>query len=91
MAETGSTTEGTLEQLADRARTLNERIIELSSQAGETTLKAYAKMLESIADLQEQTGTISAPDWLTRFTAAQAGLTRDLAEAYSNAASKLAK
>ena len=90
MAETQSTTEGNLDQLADRIRDLNEQIIKLGMQGGEATLGAYAKMLESVAGLQENVGQASAPEWLTKFTTAQANLTRDLAESYASAARKLA-
>lgn len=41
MAETQSTTEGNIEQVADHIRKLNERIIDSSKQAGEATLSAY--------------------------------------------------
>jgi hypothetical protein len=90
MAETKST-EGNVEQVADRIRELNERIIDSSKQAGEATLSAYAKMLGSIAELQENVGKASQLDWLTTFATAQASFTRDLAEAYTAAARKLVK
>jgi len=89
MAETKGTADGT-DQLADRVRDFNERIIELSRQTSEATLGAYAKMLQSIADLEENIGKASPVDWLTTFTTAQANFTRDLAEAYTAAARKMA-
>lgn len=91
MAETQSKTDGNVEQVADRIRELTERIIESSKQAGEVTLSAYAKTLESIAELQENVGKASQLDWLTTFATAQANFTRDLAEAYTAAARKLVK
>jgi hypothetical protein len=89
--ETQGKTEGNLEQVADRIREFNERIIESSKQAGEKTLSAYAKTLQSIAELQENVGKSSQLDWLTTFATAQANFTRDLAEAYTAAARKLVK
>jgi DNA mismatch repair ATPase MutS len=89
--ETQSKTEGNVEQVADRIREFNERIIESSKQTGEATLGAYAKMLQNIAELQENVGKASQVDWLTTFATAQANFTRDLAKAYTAAASKLVK
>src|ERR1700688_1890211 len=97
MAETQSKTEGNaetegnVEQVADRIREFNERIIESSKQTGEMTLSAYAKMLQNIAELQENVGKASQVDWLTTFATAQANFTRDLAKGYTDAARKLAK
>jgi hypothetical protein len=91
MAEPQSKTEGKVEQVADRIRELNERIIDSSKQAGEATLSAYAKTLENIAELQGNLGKGSPVDWLTTFAAAQANFTRDLAEAYAAAARELVK
>jgi hypothetical protein len=89
MAETQSKTEGDFAQVADHIRELNERIIASSKQAGEATLGAYAKMLQSIAELEEKAGNASPVDWLTTFATTQANFTRDLAEALTAAAHKL--
>jgi hypothetical protein len=53
------------------------------------TLGAYAKMLQSIAELEEKAGNASPVDWLTTFATTQANFTRDLAEALTTAAHKL--
>jgi hypothetical protein len=82
-------TEGNVEQVVERIRKLNERIIDSSKQAGEETLNAYAKTLENIAELQENLGKASQLDWLTTFATAQANFTRQLAEAVTAAARKL--
>lgn len=84
-------TEGDAEQVADSVRELNEQIIESSKQAGETTLSAYAKMLQNIAELQENLGKASQVDLLATFATAQANFTREMAEAYTAAAGKLGK
>jgi DNA-binding ferritin-like protein len=89
MAETQSKTEGEFEQVADHIRELNERIIASSKQVGEATLGAYAKMLQSIAELEEKAGSASPVEWLTTFATTQASFTRDLAEALTAAAHKL--
>ena len=82
-------TEGNVEQVVERIRKLNERIIDSSKQAGEETLNAYAKTLENIAELQENLGKASQLDWLTTFATAQANFTRHLAESITAAARKL--
>src|SRR5690348_11360258 len=74
------------EPMAARIRELNERIISSSMQAGEATLAAYSRMLERIADLQDNVSKASPVEWLTTFATAQANLTRDLADSYTSAA-----
>lgn len=91
MAETPSDPASDLDQLTDRIRGLNERIIDLSKQAGGATLAAYAKTLQSIAELEESAGKASQVEWLTTFTTAQANFTRDLAESFTAAARRLAE
>ena len=90
MSETQSKTGVNVEEVADRIRELNERIIDSSKQAGEGALSAYAKALESIAELQEMSqGQSARLDHDVRHR--RGDFTRDLAEAYTAAARKLVK
>jgi hypothetical protein len=84
-------TDQTVEELVDRTRELNEQIITASKQAGETYLKAYERVLTSIAELQEQVGKASPFEWISTTANAQARFTRDLAEAYTAAGRELVK
>src|SRR3954465_9765700 len=73
------------ESAADRGRELNERVIESSQQAGTGSLEAYARLLERVAEFQEQAGRRGS-EWLSAFGHAQATFTRELDEALPAAA-----
>ena len=75
----------TFEAAADRVRELNERVIESSSNAGVSGLQVYGRLLERLAEAQEQAGKRGS-EWLTAFGQAQATFTRDLAQALPAAA-----
>ena len=81
----------TVEEVTQRTRELNERIITASRQAGETYLRTYERMLKSIADLQEQAGKSSPIEWVSTVATAQANFTRDVAEACATAGRQLVK
>jgi hypothetical protein len=69
----------------DRIRDLNDRIIKSARSGGEASLDAYEQLLMTVADAQEQAGDRTA-DWVRGFAHAQAGFTRNLAEALPAAA-----
>jgi chemotaxis protein histidine kinase CheA len=79
--------EGTqLEAIAERVRKLNERIIEVGREAGESTLTNYEKALKSIA-----TGVSKGPakdelEWIQHLAASQAKFVRDLTDSLAKAA-----
>ena len=75
----------TFESAADRVRDLNERVIESSQKAGTAGLEAYARLLERVAEFQEQAGRRGS-EWISAFGHAQATFTRELAEALPSAA-----
>jgi hypothetical protein len=73
------------EAAADHVRELNERVIEASSNAGVAGLQVYGRLLQRLAESQEQAGKRGS-EWLTAFGQAQARFTRDLAQALPAAA-----
>src|SRR5262245_18706246 len=75
----------TFESAADRVRDLNERVIESSQKAGTASLEAYARLLERVAEFQEQAGRRGS-EWVSAFGHAQATFTGELAEALPAAA-----
>jgi hypothetical protein len=77
----------TFEAAADRVRELNERVIESSSKAGVAGLQVYGRLLQRLAEAQEQAGRRGS-EWLTAFGDAQATFTRDLAQALPAAAQR---
>jgi hypothetical protein len=70
----------TFEAAADRVRELNERVIESSSKAGVAGLQVYGRLLQRLAESQEQAGRHGS-QWLMAFGQAQATFSRDLAHA----------
>ena len=74
-----------VEATADRIRGINERIIDSSKRAGETSLRAYERLVESVADAQASAGSTAA-QWVSAFAEAQAAFTRELAGALPSAA-----
>jgi hypothetical protein len=81
----------TFEEAADRARDLNERIIESSRKAGQSYLDAYEKTLNSVADFQDRLAKSSQVEWISTLAGAQADFTRNWAEAYTSAARNVLK
>ena len=73
------------EETAERVRELNERIIDASNRGGQVYLDAYERTLKSIADFEERVAGASQVEWITTIANAQANLTRELAEAYTQA------
>ncbi len=75
-----------LEAVAQRVRKLNERIIEESKTAGETTLTAYEKALKAIATSLERGPGKSDVEWISSLATTQAKWIRDVTEAWTSAA-----
>jgi hypothetical protein len=76
---------------AQHIRELNERIIETSVRAGLSSLDLYEKALKSIADIQQAVGEASQLELVSAMGAAQANLTRQMADAYTSAAREFLK
>ena len=85
MADTKQNINKTTEETAQRVRELNERIIRASNKGGQVYLDAYERTLKSIADFEERVAGASQVEWITTIANAQANLTRELAEAYTQA------
>ena len=86
-----SPAEARLEAAANRLRKLNERIIEASRDAGETTLTSYEKALKAIATSIEKGPGSSDVDWVANLATAQAKFIRDLATSWTKQARKALK
>jgi DNA-binding ferritin-like protein len=80
-------TEGTqIEAIAERLRKLNERIIEVGREAGESTLGSYEKALKTFA-----TGISKGPakdelEWIQHLAASQAKFVREITDSVAKAA-----
>ena len=77
-----------LEAAAKRLRNLNERIIDASRDAGETTLTSYERALKAIATSIEKGPGASDIEWVANLATAQAKFIRDLADSWTKQARK---
>jgi hypothetical protein len=80
---------GSYEEAADRIRQLNERLIEGSKAAGNTTLDAYEKALKSLVDFEEKVAGASQLEWVSALAQTHASFVRDVSAAYTKAAREL--
>ena len=80
-----------VEAVAQRIRKLNERIIEASKEAGETTLSSYEKALKAIAGSIERGPGRSDVEWISSLATTQAKFIRDVTTAWTSAARGMLK
>lgn len=80
---------GAYEEAAQRIRDLNERLIESSKSAGNTTLDAYEKALKSLVDFEEKVAGASQLEWVSALAQTHASFVRDVSAAYTKAAREL--
>ena len=80
-----------MEQTVQRIRELNERFIESAKAAGNTTLDAYEKSLQSLIEFQERSAGATQLDWVSSIAAAHAKFVQDVSAAYVSAAREMLK
>ena len=72
--------------VAARLRKLNEKIIEVGRDAGESTLANYEKALKAIASGLEKTPAKDEAEWVAHLATSQAKFIRDITESWAKAA-----
>ncbi len=77
---------GQLELIAERLRKLNERIIELGREAGESRLASYEKALKTIAGNISQGPAKDELEWITQLASSQAKFVREITDSWAKAA-----
>lgn len=80
---------GPYEEAAGRIRALNERLIESSKAAGNTTLDAYEKALKSMVDFEEKVAGASHLEWVSALAQTHTSFVHDVSTAYTKAAREL--
>jgi hypothetical protein len=83
--------EARLEATAKRLRKLNERIIDVGKQTGESTLASYEKALKAMASAVERGPGSSDIDWISHLATTQAKFIRDVTQAWTAAARDVLK
>jgi hypothetical protein len=89
----GSAAEATTaaEDAVQRIRELTERFIESAKAAGNVSLDAYEKSLQSLVDFQERAAGATQLDWVSSIAAAHAKFVQDVSAAYVSAAREMLK
>lgn len=90
-AQSTAASDPRVEAVAQRIRKLNERIIEASKDAGETTLSSYEKALKAIAGSIERGPGRSDIEWVSTLATTQAKFIRDVTNAWTSAARGMLK
>jgi hypothetical protein len=74
-----------------RIRELNERLVESAKAAGQASLDAYEKALQSLVEFEEKAASASQLDWVSNIAAAHAKFLQDVSSAYVQAARQALK
>ena len=72
--------------VAQRLRKLNEKIIEVGRDAGESTLANYERALKAIAAGLEKTPAKDEAEWVAHLATSQAKFIRDITDSWAKAA-----
>jgi chemotaxis protein histidine kinase CheA len=75
-----------IEAIVERLRKLNEKIIDVGREAGESTLTSYEKALKTIATGISQSSAKDELEWIQHLAASQAKFVREITESWAKAA-----
>jgi hypothetical protein len=79
------------EEVAQRIRDLTERFIESAKTAGNSSLDAYEKSLQTLVEFQERAAGATQLDWVSNIASAHAKFVQDVSAAYVSAAREMLK
>ena len=79
------------EETANRIRELNEKLIQLAKESGQSSLDTYEKALQSLVDFEKSVASRSQLDWVTGLANTHAKFVQDLTGFYINAAREALK
>ena len=74
------------EDTANRIRELNENLIQLAKETGQSSPDTYAKALQSLVDFEKSVAGRSQLDWVTGLANTHAKFVQDLTGFYIKAA-----
>jgi hypothetical protein len=89
--ELNEKTTASTEATADRIREISDRLVEEGRKVGLTSLDAYEKSFNGVAELQHKLARNSQVEWISTVLDAQADFTRSVTEAYASAGRELLK
>jgi hypothetical protein len=79
------------EETANRIRELNEKLIQLAKESGQSSLDTYEKALQSLVDFEKSVASRSQLDWVTGLANTHAKFVQDLTGFYIRAAREALK
>ena len=79
------------EETANRIRELNENLIQLAKESGQSSLDTYEKALQSMVDFEKSLASRSQLDWVTGLANTHAKFIQDLTGFYIKAAREALK
>jgi hypothetical protein len=79
------------EDTASRIRELNENLIQLAKESGQSSLDTYEKALQSLVDFEKSVASRSQLDWVTGLANTHAKFVQDLTGFYIKAAREALK
>jgi hypothetical protein len=74
------------DETATRIRELNEKLIQLTKESGQSSLDMYEKALQSMVDFEKSVASRSQLDWVTGLANTHAKFVQDLTGFYIKAA-----
>jgi len=80
-----------VEEVTQRIRDLNERLIDSSKSAGLVALDAYEKALQGLADFEQKIASATQLDWVTALAETHTKFVSELTASYTKAARDLLK
>jgi hypothetical protein len=80
-----------VEDTASRIRELNEKLIQLAKESGQSSLDTYEKALQSLVDFEKSLASRSQLDWVTGLANTHAKFVQDLTGFYIKAAREALK
>jgi len=78
-------------ETANRIRELNEKLIQLAKESGQSSLDTYEKALQSMVDFEKSVASRSQLDWVTGLANTHAKFVQDLTGFYIKAAREALK
>ena len=79
------------EDTANRIRELNEKLLQLGKESGQSSLDTYEKALQSLVDFEKSVASRSQLDWVTGLANTHAKFVQDLTGFYIKAAREALK
>jgi hypothetical protein len=89
--ETAANATAAADEAVQRIRDLTERFIESAKAAGNQSLDAYEKALQSMVEFQEKAAGASQLDWVQNIAQAHARFVQEVSNAYVSAAREMLK